>query len=156
MSTLIDINITALTRLGHAAMAEFAARRNGTIINIASIAALAPEILNGVYSASKSYVMVLSQSMHHELKDKGVRVQAVLPGATSTRFWDRAGLPVQHLPSAIVMTAEDMVDAALAGLDQGELVTVPALPDGLWDNFNNARLAMANVLSGTRPAARYL
>ncbi|MGV7211055.1 SDR family NAD(P)-dependent oxidoreductase [Oxalobacteraceae bacterium A2-2] len=155
MSTLIDINVTALTRLGHAAMAEFAARRNGTIINIASIAALAPEILNGVYSASKSYVMVLSQSMHHELKDKGVRVQAVLPGATSTPFWDRAGLPVQHLPSAIVMTAEDMVDAALAGLDLGELVTVPALPDGLWDNFNNARLAMANDLSGTKPAARY-
>jgi uncharacterized protein len=58
-----------------------------------------------------------------------VRVQAVLPGATATEFWDIAGLPVHNLPTEIVMSAEDTVDAALAGLDQGEIVTIPSLPD---------------------------
>jgi hypothetical protein len=73
------------------------------------------------------------------VKDKGIRVQAVLPGATSTEFWDRAKLPVHHLPEEIVMTAEEMVDASLAGLDQGEVITIPALPDlADWEKFEAA------------------
>jgi short-subunit dehydrogenase len=65
----------------------------------------------------------------NELHDSGVQVQAVLPGATRTRFWDRARASVDVLPSEIVMGAEDCVDAALAGLDRHELVTIPALAD---------------------------
>ena len=93
----------------------------------------------------------------HELAEKGVRVQAVLPGATATEFWDVAGLPVQHLPTEIgVMTAENLVDAALAGFDQGETVTIPSLPDKAeWDGFDAARRAMSGKLSRSVPAARY-
>lgn len=157
MDEMLSINVNALTRLSLAAIPGLAARGKGAIINIASIVALAPELLNGVYSASKSYVLVLSQSLHHELKDKGVQVQAVLPGATATRFWERAGVPVEHLPSAWVMTTEDMVDAALAGFDQGELVTIPALPElAQWEAYDAARLAMGGDLSHTRPAGRYI
>ncbi|MGG6497818.1 UNVERIFIED_CONTAM: SDR family oxidoreductase, partial [Bacteroidetes bacterium 56_B9] len=84
-----------------------------------------------------------SLSLHHELADKGVRVQAVLPGATATEFWDLAGTPVHQLPAAIVMSADDMVDAALAGLDNGEIVTIPSLADNAdWDKFEAARRAM--------------
>lgn len=156
MDAMLSINVNALTRLSLAAMPALVARGKGAIINIASMVALSPEILNGVYSASKSYVMVLTQSMHHELKDKGVQVQAVLPGATSTPFWSRAGLPVEHLPTSIVMSSDDLVDAALAGFDQGELVTIPSLPElSQWNAFEAARLAMAGQLSLAKPAARY-
>jgi len=80
--------------------------------------------------ASKAYVIALSHSLQRELADKGVRIQAVLPGATATELWETAGLPYQDLPAEIVMSTEDMVDAALVGLDQGELVTIPSLHDG--------------------------
>lgn len=156
MDDLIALNIKALTRLTHAAAPGFVRRANGTIINIASIAAIAPELLNGVYGGSKAFVLAFTQSLHHELADKGVRVQAVLPGATATEFWDVAGLPVQHLPAQIVMRAEDMVDAALAGLDQGELITIPSLPEAAdWQAFEAARQKLSPNLSRTQPAARY-
>jgi uncharacterized protein len=156
MERMITLNVNVLTRLAYAAAPAFVARSSGTIINIASIVALAPELLNGVYGGSKAYVLAFSQSLHHELSDKGVRVQAVLPGATATDFWDTAGLPVQHLPEEIVMSAQDMVDAALAGLAQGELVTIPALPDlADWNSFELSRKTLAPNLSRTEPANRY-
>ncbi|WP_198086783.1 SDR family oxidoreductase [Variovorax sp. E3] len=156
MDEMIALNVNVLTRLTYAAVPGFVARGAGTLINIASIVAVSPETLNGVYGGSKAFVLALSQSLQHELADKGVRVQAVLPGATATEFWGIAGLPVQHLPSEIVMTAENMVDAALAGLDQGERVTIPALPDQAeWDAFEAARRAMSGRLSSTTPAQRY-
>ena len=114
------------------------------------------ETLNGVYGGSKAFVLAFTQSLNHELAGKGVRVQAVLPGATATEFWDIAGLPVRNLPAEIVMAAEDMVDAALVGLDQGEIVTIPSLPDKAeWDGFDAARRAMSARLSSTVPARRY-
>ena len=154
---LISLNITALTRLTRAVAPGLVARGGGTIINISSIVALAPELLNGTYGGSKAFVLALTQSLHHELGGKGIQVQAVLPGAIGTPFWDRAGMPVEHLPSAIVMTPEDLVDAALAGLDQGELVTLPSLPDAAeFTRMDDARKALGPNLSHTKPAARYL
>ncbi len=156
MSDMIALNVGAVTRLTYAVVPGFVARGTGTIVNIASIVAIAPEVLNGVYGGSKAFVLALSQSLHHELADKGIRVQAVLPGATATEFWDISGYPLANLPSTIVMSAEDMVDAALAALDQGELVTIPALPDVAdWDRFEAARRVLAPNLSHAKPAARY-
>jgi uncharacterized protein len=156
MQDMIALNVTALTRLTYAAAPGFVARGKGVFINIASIVAIAPEVLNGVYGGSKAYVLAFSQSLQHELGDKGVRVQAVLPGATATDFWQTAGTPVEYLPQEIVMRAEDMVDAALAGFDRGEFVTIPALEDGAkWDAYEGARRAMHPELSGTTPASRY-
>jgi short-subunit dehydrogenase len=156
MDELLAINVGALTRLTYAAAPGFVARGGGTIINIASIVALAPEMLNGVYGASKAFVLALSQSLQHELGSKGVRVQAVLPGATATEFWGLAGRPVEHLPKEIVMTAEDLVDAALIGLDRGELATIPALPEQTeWDAYEAARRAMHPKLSARYPAKRF-
>lgn len=156
MEDMIALNVNVLTRLTYAAVPGFVERGAGTLVNIASVVAISPETLNGVYGASKAFVLALSQSLQHELSDKGVRVQAVLPGATATEFWGIAGLPVEHLPSEIVMTAEDMVDAALAGLDLGEQVTIPALPSqDQWDAFEAARRAMSGRLSSITPAARY-
>lgn len=156
LEQMIDLNVTSLTRLTAAVLPGFVERGAGTVINISSIVALSPELLNGTYSGTKAYVLNLTQSLHHEVGGKGVRLQAVLPGATSTAFWDRAGLAVEHLPSQIVMSAEDMVDAALAGFDQGELVTIPSLPDVAdWERLNSARLHLQPNLSHSVPAARY-
>ena len=156
MDQMIRLNVLALTRLTYAAVPAFVARGGGTIINIASIVAISPETLNGVYGGSKAFVLAFSQSLQHELADKGVRVQAVLPGATATEFWDIAGLPVSNLPAEIVMSAQDVVDAALAGLDQGKTVTIPSLENKAeWDAYDAARREMAGRLSRTEPATRY-
>ncbi|RQZ52246.1 SDR family oxidoreductase [Burkholderia sp. Bp9099] len=156
MTRLLDLNVTALTRLTYAAVPGFVARGRGAVINISSIVALSPETLNGVYGGSKAFVLAFSQSLHHELADHGVQVQAVLPGATATDFWETAGLPLEHLPKEIVMSASDLVDAALVGFDRRELVTIPSLHAAdEWDAFEAARRTMAPHLSTDSPAPRY-
>ena len=157
MHKMINLNVTALTRLTYAAAPRMVANGGGTIINNASIVAIAPEMLNGVYGATKAYVLALSYSLHHELGDKGLRVQAVLPGATATEFWEIAGFgSAANLPQEMVMTTENLVDAALVGLDQGELVTIPSLQDeSQWTAYEKARQAMLPMLSTSHPAARY-
>lgn len=156
MDAMIELNVTALMRLAFAAAPGFAARGAGTIVNIASVVAIAPEVLNGVYGGTKAFVLAFSQSLHHELGDRGVRVQAVLPGATATDFWGVAGTPLEHLPGEIVMPADALVDAALAGLEIGEVVTIPSLPDlADWERYEAARAAMQPNLSLSRPASRY-
>jgi len=157
MDAMIRLNITALTRLAYAAVPGFVARANGAIINIASVVALAPDLLNGVYGATKAFVLAFSQSLQHELADKHVRVQVVLPGAIATPFWGLAGLPYENLPEQMVMSAEDLVDAALVGFDLGELVTLPSLPDAQqWTDFDAARVGLRPNLSLKTPAPRYL
>jgi short-subunit dehydrogenase len=157
LEQMIQINVTAFTRLAVAAAANFAKRSNGLIINIGSVVALAPELLNGVYSGTKAFVQNFSTSLKNELKDKGVTVQVVLPGATATPMWGKAGVNVHtDLPVEWVMTTEDMVDASLAGLDQGEFATIPALPNAAdFETYEKARLALAPNLSRKDAAARY-
>jgi short-subunit dehydrogenase len=156
MCEMIALNVGAITRLTYAAAPAFVARGAGTIINVSSHVAVHPEILNGVYAGTKAFVLAVSRSLHHELTGKGVRVQVVLPGATATDFWGIAGMPVEQLPAELVMPAGEMVDAALAGLDQGELVTVPSLPDPAdWTAYESARQALFPKLSRSSAAYRY-
>ena len=155
MEAMIFLNITALTRLTYAIAPAFAARGSGTIINISSVVGIAVEMLNGVYSASKSYVLSFGHSLQKDLADKGVRIQTVLPGATATEFWDVAGYPAQKT-SDITMSAEDCVDAALAGLDAGELVTIPGLHEfALWTRWEADRQQISPKFRNAKPAPRY-
>jgi short-subunit dehydrogenase len=154
---MIALNVKALTRLTYAVAPALVARGGGTIINVSSVAGVAPELLNGVYGGTKAFVLAFSLSLQKEFAGKNVRIQAVLPGATATDLWSAAGRPVEQLPSEIVMTADDMVDAALAGLDQGELVTLPSLPDAAdWQAYEAARQKLLPNLSRKSPAPRYL
>jgi len=156
MEDMIRLNVNALTRLTYAVVPGFIARGNGTIINISSIVAISPEKSNGVYGGTKAFVLAFNHSLVHELADKGIRVQAVLPGATATEFWHIAGKPIHQLPAQIVMSVDDMVDAALAGLDLGETVTIPSLmSEAEWDRYETARRAMSAKISSATPAPRY-
>jgi short-subunit dehydrogenase len=155
MEAMIDLNITALTRLTYAVAPAFVARGAGTIINISSVVGIAVEALNGVYSASKSYVLSFGHSLQKDLAEKGVRVQTVLPGATATEFWDVAGYAPQK-SSEITMRAEDLVDAALAGLDAGETVTIPGLHEGeAWTRWEQERRDLSPKFRNPKPAPRY-
>jgi hypothetical protein len=156
LEALIQLNVLAMARLATAAAKNFAARREGAIINLSSVLALAPERAGAGYAASKAFVLTFSQALRRDLEPLGVRVQVVLPGATRTEIWDRSGKPVSSLPPEIVMEVDELVDAALVGFDSGEFVTLPALPDEAdWAAYEAARQAMGPNLSHDRAADRY-
>lgn len=153
---LIDLNVVAVAQLANAAAKAFVARGSGTIVNVGSVVGLLPEYRSVAYGATKAFVLYLTQGLNEEIGGAGVKLQAVLPGATRTEIWERAGRKVEDLDPARTMDVDELVDAALAGLDRGELVTIPSLLDpAQWDAFQAARLAMAPNLSNAHPAPRY-
>lgn len=156
VARMIALNITAATMLAGTAAKAFAGRGRGAIVNISSVLAMLPEQFDGVYSGSKAYVLNLSLSLAATLKDKGVYVQAVLPGATRTEIWARSGKDIDAFPAEMVMEVDDLVDAALFGFDRRETVTIPPLDDvAQWQAMTAARLAMAPNLSRRDIAMRY-
>ena len=151
---LVALNATALVRLASAVAPRLAAVGAGAIVNIASVVGLAPEFGMTVYGATKAFVLFFSQGLNLELAPKGVYVQAVLPGATRTEIWERAGTDINTLPA--VMEVDEMVDAALVGFDRREPVTIPPLQDaGQWDFFERARQAMLPGFRQAHAAERY-
>ena len=152
----IALNITALTRLTQAMVPAFVARNQGLIINIASVLAVHALPISAVYSGTKAFVLQYSTGLQQELAGTAVKLQLVLPASTATDLWDGSGVPLSALNQASVMTTENMVDAALAGLDQGETITWPSVADAsLWGKYEAARAELfAGTQSGT-PAPRY-
>ena len=156
LERMVDLNVTALVRLSHAVLPAFLNRGGGAIVNVASVVGIVPEILNGVYGGTKAFVIAFSRSLHKEFGGRGIRIHVILPGATATDFWDIAGTPLEQVAREMVMMADEMVDAALAGFDQGELITIPSLPDVTdWETYEAARQNLIPKLSLSRPAARY-
>lgn len=154
--TDIMLNITALTRLSLAVLGRFQAQNSGTIINIASVVSLHAIAGSAVYSGTKGYVLNFTRGLQQEIAGSNVRIQAVLPAVTATEIWEVSGVSMDHLAPDSIMTAENMVDAALAGLDQGEEVTVPPLHDlALWEAYESARLAIFDASRTGIPAPRY-
>jgi short-subunit dehydrogenase len=154
LDKLIQLNVTAVTRLGAAVTPRFLAAGKGAIVNVASVVALAPEFPMGVYGATKAYVLAYSQALQAELGARGLYVQAVLPAATRTEIWERSARDINTLQG--VMEVGELVDAALVGFDRREPVTIPPLPDeGQWQAFTAARLAMLPNFAQEHAATRY-
>jgi short-subunit dehydrogenase len=154
--TQVSLNITALTRLTHAALPSFLARNEGAIINIASVLAVHSTPLSSVYSGTKAYVLAFSRGLQSELANTGVKVQVVLPASTATEIWDLSGVPLSALQQDTVMTTENLVDAALAGFDKGEAITWPSVADEtLWEKYDTARAALFGATQTSKPAPRY-
>lgn len=154
LTTIIALNTVALTRLASAIAPRLVQAGEGAIINIGSVVGLAPEFGQSVYAATKAFVQLLSQGLSHELSPKGVYVQAVLPAATRTEIWERAGIDINILPE--VMEVGELVDAALIGFDRRELITIPPLHDAArWDALQGARQALLGDLRMAQAAERY-
>ena len=154
VARIVDLNAMAPLRLASAVAPRFARAVEGAIVNIGSVIGLSPEYGSTVYGATKAFILFLSQSLHAELGPKGVYVQAVLPAATRTEIWGHAGKDVNKLPA--VMEVSELVDAALAGFDRREPVTIPPLPQAdQWTNFEAARKAMVPNFNQAHAAERY-
>jgi hypothetical protein len=154
---LISLNVTAATRLALAAGRAFVAKKSGTIVNMASVVAVNPERFNAVYSGSKAYLLALSQALTKELNENGVTIQTILPGDVRTGIWERMGVDLDaRIPAERIMDVEELVDAALKGLELGERITIPSLPDAQdLADAEAARLKLAPNLSRNHAAARY-
>lgn len=151
---LVTLNTVALTRLAAAIAPRLASAGEGAIVNIGSVVGLAPEFGMSVYGASKAFVLFLSQGLSLELSPKGVYVQAVLPAATRTEIWERAGIDINTLPE--VMDVGELVDAALVGFDRRETVTIPPLHVAArWDTLEASRQGLLSDIRQAQAAERY-
>jgi len=154
--TMNALNMEALVRLSYAILPVFKRKNHGTLVNISSVLSLHAYPISSVYSGTKAYVSNFTRGLQEEVAGTNVRVQLVLPGATDTEIWDIAGVPASHLPVGTVMTAEDVVDAALSGLEQGETITMPSVEDiGLLQAYEAAREKLFRASQSARPASRY-
>ncbi|MCA2407517.1 SDR family oxidoreductase [Rhizobium leguminosarum bv. viciae 248] len=155
-AAMIALNVTALTRLTHAILPAFLSRNLGAIINVASVLSFHALPISAIYSGTKGYVMNFSRGLQQELAETNVRLQLVMPAATATELWDLSGVPLASLNQATVMTSENLVDAALAGFDKGEDITLPSVADAsLWDKFDQARSTLFAATQTGEPAPRY-
>jgi short-subunit dehydrogenase len=154
--TQIALHVTAVTRLTHAVLPAFLSRNDGLIINVASVLALHSMPISSVYSGTKAFMLNFSRGLQAELAKTNVRVQVVLPASTATEIWNEKSLPLSALSPGTVMTTENLVDAALAGLDKGEAVTLPSVADAsLWDAYDAARSTLFAATQTDKPAPRY-
>ncbi|MBA3043302.1 MAG: SDR family oxidoreductase [Gammaproteobacteria bacterium] len=153
LTKLVTLNATSVMRLSHAVAPRFAEKGEGSIINISSVLAFAPEWQTSVYTATKSFVLLLSQALQAELGPKGVYVQAVLPAATRTEIWNF----VDEDKRPPLMEVSELVDAALVGFDRREAVTIPHLHEELrWQTLETARQALLQDTGHTTAASRYV
>lgn len=134
----IRLNVVALVRLTHAALAVMEPRGAGAVVNVSSLAAYQPSPSSATYSATKAFVNSFTQAVHEEARTRGVQVLLVCPGYTHTEFHDRAGLGPPGVPEFIWQTAEQVVTAALRDLDRGRAVSIPGA-------LNRTLAALASV-----------
>lgn len=158
LENLVKVNVLALTRLTQAALSGFVPRNRGTIVNVASVLAVLPSSPGGAsYSGSKAYVLNFSRSLQMELSKTNVVVQVVLPGPVRTEFFEASGIAKAPFPDELFMSANELVDSALAALDQGELVCLPSLQEiSSWATFEEARRKFGgDLMQSGKPATRY-
>ncbi len=120
----LDLNVTAVMLLTHAALPAMLQRNHGGIINVASIAGLLPG-RGSTYSASKAWVIAFSEGLSVACKGSGVRVQAVCPGFVRSEFHDRAGIDMSTTKDWMYVDIDEVVRTALSGLRSNRPLTIP-------------------------------
>lgn len=155
-TSMVALNITALTALTKAVLPRFQERNAGTIVNIGSVVGFTGYPWVPVYGATKAYVMNFTQALQQQLAETAIRVQLVTPAATVSDIWDVVGVPLTDLDPATVMTTDHCVDAAMKGLDSGELITAPSVHDAaLLETFVKASGDLLAATQTGTPAPRY-
>jgi len=142
---MIDLNVGTLADLCRAVAPAMIKRKSGGILNIASIAAFQPGPRMATYFATKAFVLSLTEALHEELLPHGIKVSCLCPGPTRTEFGDVAGFRGNGLFDRLAMTAADVVQVGLAGLDKNRAVVVPG-----WVN----KIVSSSTRFTPRPWAR--
>ena len=119
---LLDVLVRTPMRLMHQVLHGMKARNKGVIINVSSVAGW---IAGGTYSASKSYLTVLSESLHTELASTNVKVSALCPGFTRTEFHERGRMSMKGLPAFMWLNSDKLVATAWKQALAGKAVSVP-------------------------------
>lgn len=122
---MVDLHVTAVLRLTHAALGPMRAAGKGAVANIASLAGLVPGLAGSTYAGTKAFEIHFSESLHNLVRADGVTVTAVCPGFTRTEFHERAGITMSAVPEWSWMTAPDVVREALADVAAGRAMSVP-------------------------------
>lgn len=153
---MIDVNIIALTVLSNAVLPGFKNRNKGVLINIASVLGYHTLPVSAIYSGTKAFVVHFTNGLQQEFKNTNVQIQLVNPASTATEIWEVGGVPISALNPETVMTPENCVDAALAGLDLNEAATWPSVEDyTLYQVYEDTRLKLFNATQTKNPASRY-
>lgn len=154
--SMLQVNVVALTELTQAALPGFLARDRGVIVNIGSVLGFASIPVSAVYSGTKAFVHLFTRALQNELVGTNVRAQLVLPSSTATDIWATAGRPLADPLAPNIMRVDDCVDAALAGLDAGEPVTLPSVEKlELLEEFDSVRVRLLHSSQHGKPASRY-
>ncbi len=159
---LIGVQVLAVVRLTRAALPGMMARGEGAVINVSSRLAFSgplptpPLPARATYAGTKAFITTFTQCLAGELLGTGVRAQALCPGVIATEFHEHVGTSTAAFPPAIVMSAEDVVQASLRGLELGEVVCVPALEDAArLAQVDEAQRALFGESRTGRLAGRY-
>ncbi len=125
---MLALNIAAVVDLVQAFVPDMVRRRQGAILNVASLAGFQPMPYMSVYAASKAFVLSFSEGLWGEYRQRGIRVLAVCPGPVDTPFFEAAGDNLRAaVPSSLMKTPDDVARAALKALDRGDSSLVPGV-----------------------------
>ena len=120
---MLDVLVTAVMRLSHAAIGPMLQHGGGAIVNVSSVAAFLPR---GTYSAAKAYVVSFSEWLDLTYRDRGVRGMALCPGFVRTEFHERMGVSRDSAPGWMWLDADRLVREALEDLDKGRSISIPS------------------------------
>jgi short-subunit dehydrogenase len=159
---LIEVKVLAVTRLTRVALPGMLRRGHGSVINVSSRLAFSGALgssqlpKRAVYAGANAFINTFSQLLQSELEGTGVNVQALCPGLVATEFHGLVGADPSRFPPAIVMSAEDLVDASLAGLKLGEAICIPAMEDSeLLNQIQESQKHFFEQTRSGRTAERY-
>jgi hypothetical protein len=121
---MLDVLVTAVMRITHAALPGMVERNRGGVINVSSVASW---LASGTYSAAKSWVTTFSESLATQLRGSNVHVMALCPGFTRTEFHDRANMETATIPEWMWLEVDDVVKEALTDFAGQHAVSVPGV-----------------------------